>query len=288
MSNWLLTAAETLALTLQQIVPPRMRGLDAVTPATLARARPGHAVQLVLPATSLLQQDLDLPGGESSPNQNWITARIEALSPWESHACLWDAKVSGRRIRLAVIPLRPVQEAEAALAARGLRLAEVVAMGFRFRSDTVQIRRWRDRVALGWAVVTLVALGLAGLGIDMGMQAQDRAALADAALERSVQRLKAGAGPAQAALALLAQKQGSLAQALSHLAAALPQDSFLTTLSVTPESFEISGQTAAPEGIIPALSLDPLFGSVDFAGPAAHNPDDGSYTFSIRGKLVRP
>jgi hypothetical protein len=136
--------------------------------------------------------------------------------------------------------------------------------------------------------VTLVALGRAGLGIDRGLQAQDRAVLADAALERSVQRLKAGAGPAQAALALLAQKQGSLAQALSHLAAALPQDSFLTTLSVTPESFEISGQTAAPEGIIPALSLDPLFGSVDFAGPAAHNPDDGSYTFSIRGKLVRP
>jgi hypothetical protein len=57
---------------------------------------------------------------------------------------------------------------------------------------------------------------------------------------------------------------------------------------VTADGFEISGQTAKPEGIIPALSADPVFAAVDFAGPAAHNPDDGSYTFTIRGKLVRP
>ena len=41
MFNWLLTAAETLALALQQVVPPGLRGLDALTPDTLDRARPG-------------------------------------------------------------------------------------------------------------------------------------------------------------------------------------------------------------------------------------------------------
>ena len=288
MFNLLLSAAETLAVALQQAVPPGWRGLDALTPDTLDRARPGCDVQLVLPEATLLQQTLEVPGGETTPNPNWLAARVEALSPWENHACLWDARVSGRSIRLAMIPLRPVQEAEAALASRGLRLAEVVAKGFRFRRDAVQVRRWRDRVALASVLVTVLALGLAGLGVEAGLQAQDRAALAEASLQRTVQRLKDGAGPAQAALALLPKKQGSVAQALAHLAQALPQDSFLTTLSVTADGFEISGQTAKPEGIIPALAADPIFASVDFAGPAAHNPDDGSYTFTIRGKLVTP
>lgn len=288
MIKLLLSAAETLAVALQDILPPQNRGLDALTPDRLDQARPGRAVQLVLPSAILLQQELELPKGETTPTPNWTAARVEALSPWESHACLWDAKVSGRKIRLAVIPLRPVQDAEAALAARGQRLAEVVAQGFRFRRDAGQVQRWRDRVALAAVLVTLSALGLAGLGVDAALQAEDRTNLAEAALQRSVQRLKEGAGQAQAALALLQKKQGSTALALSRLAAALPQDSFLTTLAVTSDGFEISGQTAKPEGIIPALSADPLFAAVDFAGPAARNPDNGSYTFSIRGRLVWP
>ncbi|MBI1171977.1 hypothetical protein GC209_11285 [bacterium] len=288
MFAWLLSAAETLALALQRIVPPGLRGLDVLTPDTLARVQPGRAVRLVLPESGLLQQRLDLPAAEARPSPTWLAARIEALSPWETQACLWDARAGGRVLDLAVIPLRPVQEAEAALTAQGARLAEVVAGPYRFRADTVQLRRWRDRVALIFGLVLLVALGLAGLGGEMSLQAQDRAATAEAALQRSIARLKEGAGPAQAALGLLPRKTASLTGALSHLAAALPQDSFLTTLSVTPEGFEISGRTQRPDGIIPALSADPLFAQVDFAGPAARDPDSGSYTFTIRGKLVAP
>lgn len=288
MANWLLEAAEAVALALQRAIPARLRGLAPVTQAALPDARPGRAIQLVMPQQSLLRQTLDLPKGEAAPNPGWLAARVEALSPWDKDACLWDAQVSGGVVHLALIPLRPVTEAEAILTRQGGRLAEVVGAGFVFRRDAMQLKRWRDRITLTVVLVTVLGLALAALGVQIALQAQDRSAVADAALERSAQRLKEGAGPAQAALALLPRKGASVALALSHLAAALPHDSYLTTLSVTAEGFELSGQTAAPEAIIPALSADKTFEGVDFAGPAARNPDTGSYTFTIRGKLVTP
>ncbi len=288
MANWLLDAAESVALALQRAIPARLRGLDPVAQAGLPDARPGRAIQLVMPDQNLLRQSLDLPKGEAAPHPGWLSARVEALSPWDKDACLWDARVSGGVVHLALIPLRPVSDAEAFLSRQGGRLAEVVGAGFIFRRDGTQLKRWRDRIALTVVLATGLALALAGLGVQIALQAQHRSTIADAALERSAQRLKDGAGPAQAALALLPRKGASVALALSHLAAALPQDSYLTTLSVTADGFELSGQTAAPEAIIPALSADKTFEGVDFAGPAARNPDSGSYTFTIRGKLVTP
>ncbi len=289
MFAWLLSAAETLAIALQNVVPPGLRGLDVLTTETLEQARPGRAVQLMLPANCLLRKELEIAAGERAPNLNWLAARVEALSPWDQNACLWDVRVSGRRINLALIPLRAVEEAESFLSAKGLRLAEVVAQGgFRFRRHFTQLRRWRDRLALSSFLMTLLAMVLAGLGANIALQEHDRAALADAAVQRTAARLKEGTGPAQAAKALLQRKTDSVALALTHLAAALPQDSYLTMLSVTADGFEISGQTERPEGIIPALSADPVFGHVDFAGPASRNADSGSFTFTIRGKLVAP
>ena len=288
MSNWLLEAAEALALALQRAVPARLRGLDPLPLADLSRAKPGNGVQLVMPEASLFRHRLDLPQGEAAPNPGWLAARVEAISPWDKDACLWDARISGGAVHLALIPLRPVAEAEAALARQGGRLAEVVGAGFRFRSDTVQVKRWRDRIAVTVVLGTGLALGLAALSVQLALQAQDRTSVAEAALDRSALRLKEGAGPAQAALALLPRKVSSVGLALSHLAGALPTDSYLTTLSLTADGFELSGQTAAPEAIIPALSADPGFDQVDFAGPAARNPDTGSYSFTIRGKLMTP
>lgn len=308
MFNWLLIPAERVAIALQRVVPARLRGLQRLTPQALDRAGPGLTgsgsarprlpVQLVLPEQGLLQQRLDLPKGETTPNPGWLAARVEALSPWDRDACLWDARVEAGVVHLALIPLHPVAEAEAALARQGVRLAEVVSGPFRFRHDRVQVRRWRDRLALAAALVTSLALGLGGMGVQFGRQAQDRTALADATLARTAARLAEGAGPAQAALDLLQLKGASVALALAHLARALPQDSYLTTLSVTAHqvadgtaagaagAFELSGQTAQPEAIIPALSADSAFAEVDFAGPAARNPDSGSYSFTIRGTWV--
>jgi Tfp pilus assembly protein PilN len=288
MAIWLLDAAQVLALALQSAIPARLRGLDRVREADLDSVGPGRAVQLILPEESLLQQRLDLPKGETAPGPVWLAARVEALSPWDRDACLWDARVAGGAVHLALIPLRRVTVAEAALTAQGGRLAEVVGAGFCFRRDRVQTRRWRDRLALGIGLGTILALALAALGVQMALQAQDRTLVAEAALDRSAARLKECAGPAQAALALVPRKAASVALALTHLAAALPQDSYLTTLSVNADGFELTGQTAAPEAIIPALSADPTFAEVDFAGPAARNPDTGSYSFTIRGKLVTP
>jgi hypothetical protein len=282
----LLAAADRLALALQQAVPPRLRGVAALAPGHLAAARAGQAVRLELPEDMVLSETLDPPPGGVTPS--WTLARVEAFSPWEVEACLWQLHQGADGLRLGLIPLRVVEEAGVALQTSRARLAEVVAGPFVFRKDDVQLRRWRDRVLLAASVVTLLGLGLGALGLTMAGQAGDRQALAETALARNAARLAAGAGPAQAALALLPRKASSLGLALSHLAASLPQDSYLSTLQVTAEGFEISGQTARPEAIIPALATDPAFAGVDFAGPAARDPDTGSYSFTIRGKLVTP
>lgn len=281
-----LQAAEIVALALQRAMPPRLRGVTALAPRDLALAGPGQAVRLVLPEDIVLSQTLDPPPG--GVTQAWTAARIEAFSPWEAGACLWQLHPAPEGLRLGLIPLRPVVEAEAVLEARGARLAEVVAGPFVFRRDAMQLRRWRDRVLLAAGLVTVLGLALGGLGLMLAGQAAERQALAEAALTRSAARLAAGAGPAQAALALLPRKTASVGLALARLAAALPQDSYLATLQVTAEGFEISGQTARPEAIIPALAADPGFAGVDFAGPAARDAETGRYSFTIRGRLVAP
>jgi len=285
MLTWLLNASDVLALAAQDLIPARLRGLVCLTPDTLSQARKGQSVQLVLAADGLLQHRIDPPDQSRRTNPAWLSSRIEALSPWEPDACLWDTRPLGAQLDLAILPLAPVVEAERLLTLQGARLAEVRAGRFWFRRDVAQLRRWRDRLALSVGLVTVLALGMAGVGLQAFWQAQDRESLSLAALDRSSQRLKEGAGPAKAALALLQRKSGSLALALAHLAQALPQDSYLTTLSATGAEIDLSGQTLTPEGIIPALSADPVFATVNFAGPAAHDPASGSYSFAIHATL---
>ena len=285
MLAWLLGASEVLALALADLIPARARGVVALTPDTLTTAQAGQRVHLVLAADSLLQHRLDLPDTARIPNPAWLCARLEAASPWELSACLWDTRPAAGGLDLAILPLSPVVEAERLLTLQGARLVEVSAGHFWFRRDTAQLRRWRDRLALTAGLMGVLALGLAGVGVQAFWQAQDRAAVSLSALEKSAARLKEGAGPAQAALALLQRKSGGFGLALSHLAQALPQDSYLTTLSATPQGIDISGQTLTPEGIIPALSADTVFATVNFAGPAAHDPVSGSYSFAIHATL---
>lgn len=285
MLSWLLGASDVLALAIADLIPPRARGVVALTPDTLTSAQAGQRVNLVLAADSLLHHRLDLPDRSRTPNPAWLCARVEAVSPWELSACLWDTRRVSGGLDLAILPLSAVVEAERLLTLQGARLVEISAAHFWFRRDTAQLRRWRDRLALTAGLMGVLAMGLAFVGVEAFWQAQDRAEVSLSALKKSNARLKEGAGPAQAALALLQRKSGGFGLALSHLAQALPKDSYLTTLSATPQGIDISGQTLTPEGIIPALSADPVFATVNFAGPAAHDPVSGSYSFAIHATL---
>lgn len=285
MLAWLLGASDVLALAIADLIPPRARGLVTLTPHTLTSAQAGQKVHLVLAADCLLQHPLDLPDKSRIPNPAWLSARVEAVSPWELTACLWDTRPAGGGLDLAILPLSAVVEAERLLTLQGARLVEVSAGRFWFRRDTAQLRRWRDRLALTAGLMGVLAIGLAFVGVQAFSQAQDRAEVSLSALEKSNARLKEDAGPAQAALALLPHKSGGFGLALSHLAQALPQDSYLTTLSATALGIDISGQTLTPEGIIPALSADPVFPTVNFAGPTTHDPISGSYSFAIHATL---
>ena len=285
MITWLLGASEVLVLALHDLIPARARGLVTLTADTLSDARAGQRVHLVLPQEALLQHHLDRPDQGRSTNSAWLSARLEALSPWDLDACLWDTQPALNGLDLAILPLARVTEAERILTLQGARLVELRAGRFWFRRDAARLRRWRDWLALTAGLVTVLGLGLAAVGMQAFWQAQDRADLSVSALAQSSARLKEGAGPAAAALALLQRKSGSLGLALSHMAQALPEDSYLTTLSATPQAIDISGLSLRPEGIIPSLSADPLFATVNFAGPAAHDPVSGSYSFAIHATL---
>lgn len=285
MLTWLRDACDVLTLAAQDLIAADRRGLVALTPDNLSSARSGQRVHLVLPAASALHHALELPDQSRSTDPAWLLARVEALSPWELDACLWDARPQAGKLHLGILPLAAVKEAERLLTLQGAQLAEVRAGHLWFRRDSLQQRRWSHRLMLMAGLVSVLALGLAGVGVEIFWQAQDRTALSVEALDKSAARLKEGAGPAQAALDLLHRKSGSMALALSHLANVLPQDSYLTTLSATAQGIDISGQTLTPEGIIPALSADPVFATVNFSGPAAHDPVKGSYSFAIHATL---
>lgn len=279
---------QTVARWLHQRLPARLRGVVAMQPETDLSALPRRAkVRLVLPDQSLLTRELDLPELPFGRRRGWIEARLEEVSPWAAGAFLWaEAGVRDGQLSLVLAAAEPVRAAAARLQASGRRLVEVVSGPLWLMEDATGAAVLARRLMLGWLAAMALGLGLAGLSWFRASEAGAAEALANARLARLASEAQATSAAGQAAQRLLAGKAtaASLAAALDRLAGSLPIDSYLETLRLTPTEFTISGRSAAPETIIPALEGQGGFTGVDFAGASPRDPRSGLYSFTLAGR----
>jgi general secretion pathway protein L len=78
---------------------------------------------------------------------------------------------------------------------------------------------------------------------------------------------------------------GSALQAIAALTDILPDDTYLTTLSMRQRQLTLNGSSAAAAKLIGALSADPLMRNPTFAAPVTRSENGKSDLFSIRAEL---
>ena len=103
-----------------------------------------------------------------------------------------------------------------------------------------------------------------------------------AAVDALRHRLAGDAGAAAAARA----HAGDTLQALATLTDLLPDDTYLTTLSLQHGKLRLEGQSAAATRLIGALSAEPHIRNPGFAAPVLRS-DAGADVFAIEAEFAR-
>ncbi len=268
-----------------------------------AAARRGPVV-LSLAAPTVLAREVSLPLAAEQGLQTAIRFEMDRLTPFRPDDLFWDCRILRRdRVRgvllvdLAVVPKATVAPLLAALRRAGL--APVALEGRlpdgRLRriplaqADPARAARARRLVWLAGAAcaaLTLAALATPLLRQSLALQeAEDRiAALRPrmAAVDALRRRLAGDAGAPAAARA----HAGDTLLVLAMLTDLLPDDTFLSMLSLQHGRLRLEGESAAATRLIGALAAESHIRNPGFAAPVLRS-DSGTDVFAIEAEFVR-
>lgn len=252
-------------------------------------------ISLSVDPSHALLRPVSLPMGADAARA--LPIWLEEVSPWAAGHYLWDAVKSkeGMGWVVAILPRSACQSAEDRLERRGSEVVEITVTApdgqvFRLRRD----EQGRKRLRRGLSVLagTLAAVGIA-LTVWQGQAAlTSRDAARKAQIETEALQKESTTGSAtSAALAFRAAQAAvpPMAERLAFLAARVPLDTWLLHLSLAGTKFTLSGLSAAPERIIPALTggTGPIGADgVDFDGAIARDSQTGLFSFTITGALT--
>ena len=151
-----------------------------------------------------------------------------------------------------------------------------------------------SRSARGLIIATgaVAALGVAALATPFIMQrlARDATEQSITALQPQVTRVEAlrkhSANAGSDVLTTERNRIGNALQVLAILTDILPDDTWLTELSLHQGKLNIAGQSPAAARLIPALSAEPFLRDPAFAAPVTRAPDGHADFFVIRADLA--
>ncbi len=274
-------------------------------------------VLLRLPPGSALQRDVTLPLGAEAALERVLTYEMDRLTPFAATDVFFtwtvlrrDREAGRLRLLLSLIPkapLLPLLEACRAADA-GPRAIEVnlppdgqgpagQAAGSRLSIPLAHERpaaAMRERRMLALAGSGCAALAVAAALLPFVLQAvgssrldRDIAALRPRvdAVQALHRRLAGGSAGAD----LVEDERRRLGDALQVIAAVtrvLPDDSFLTDLTLRQGQLTISGQSPAAARLIPAISADPNFNAPAFSAPVTRIEGQNTDLFSIRAGVA--
>jgi general secretion pathway protein L len=285
--------------------------LDAagVAAARNAAALGGRAIpiSLSLPAASVLEKQLAFPLAAERALRQALAYEMDRETPFTADEVWWDWRVDQRdraagqiRLTLFLLPKFAGQEVVSLLEQGGLKPGVIEAPGaggsrrrIALDSAGVASTAWAGPVrplALACAALALAAIvvpfarqEIALARVNSRIEALTPQVDAVQSLRRRVETA-AGAGAAQA------MEQAGTADALKVLASTtqiLPDDTFLTDLSLRKRKLSIGGQSGGAAKLIGLLAADPVFQNPAFSSAVTRVQGTKLDAFSITAE-VRP
>ena len=282
---------------------------QAVLP-RLLREHPDLALLLRLPPDSLLSRDVSLPLAAESGFEQVLHYEMDRLTPFAAADVFWSARLlrrnkeSGRiDLRLSLVPRAWLAAPLDTLQAAGGRLAAIEVRGpglgpplriaiahERSRGRIVQ-RRLLGAGAAVCAVLALVATVLPFVRQSAAQAAVEHRIAALQPQVRQVEALRARIRSGTAGMDAIATARTRLGDPLGLLAAltrVLPDDTYLTDLTLRDGIITVTGQSSGAVKLIPALSADPAFVAPAFSAPVTRIESNNSDLFSIRAGTASP
>jgi general secretion pathway protein L len=279
-------------------------------PAELAAAARHHFVTLELPADEVVVQHISVPARAREFLSGVVHNQIERLSPWPTDQVVYgfDAAASAKdpetlEASVLIMPRANVERARSELAARGVTVDRIAV---RVASGEAPVILWsrhelgagsgpdRIRRMIGAALLAAVAV-TAGVSAWSLISASAISSESEEVAERaaSLQRQLQGTRPASGGAALdPAERAWSMKETmpsgmllLETLSRALPDNAYLTELSLQKSVLRVVGLTSdAPALVAPLQEIGSLT-EVHFFAPTTRGPDGRSYWFHIEARI---
>lgn len=279
-------------------------GMASARTALARQRRPGR-VLLRAPIGTLLERQVVLPLAAERDRLSVLRYEMDRLTPFTADEVFWTGTVERRdpargkvTLLLSMIPkaaLMPVigalREAglapaaiEAPLASGGHRMIGVTETrsGGRLRGNGLRV------LAGACAVLALIAIVL-----PFAIQSRRAAAVEHeiavlrprvARAEALRRRILAGAASSN----VIAHERAQVGDPLAVLTAvtnALPDNTFLTEMTLTHLKLNLAGQSAAAAPLLSALSADPMLKNAAFSAPVTRDSTDHEDLFSIEARV---
>ena len=275
----------------------RLRRVKGRTLTTLLRLQPG----------ALLEHRFGIPLAAEPDAAQVLRYEIDRVTPFAAEDIFWTWEAERRDrergrlfVRLSFVSRLSLQACLDALSAAALspRRIEAIAEGGAIRYLPLEadgdvgaaLQRGAVRVlAAACVLLGVVAAALPFVFQQAGIMRTEReiAELQPRVSEAMTLRdhLQAQAAGADA-IDAAEVNMGDAVQALDAVTAVLPDDTFLTALTLSQRNLDLTGQSANPARLIAAMSADPMFAGPSFSAPVTAASAGKGSLFSISAELV--
>ena len=291
----------------QEQVVGRHEPGQAVLP-NLMREHRSLPLLLRLPTDSLLIRNVSLPLAAEAGLERVLEYEMDRLTPFTAAELFWSARLLRRNkeagrleLRLSLVPRAWLDAPLATLRDAGGRLAGLevlgagreptqrIAIAHEPTRERVRQRRLLIAAAGGCACLALLAIILPFLLQSAAFAGIDRRIAALQPQVRDAEALRARIRSGSAGADTIAAARGHLGDPLALMAAltrVLPDDTYLTDLTLRDGIITVSGQSAGAVTLISALSADPAFVAPAFSAPVTRIESNNSDLFSIRAQVA--
>jgi general secretion pathway protein L len=307
----------------ESFVVRRGESVDGAVVATLAPGSPASPefvrashrrfITFELPADEVAVQRINVPGRAREFLTGIVRNQIERLSPWQGDQVAYgfSAEINPKDagtldVRVLMASNAVVDAARAELAVTGLAIDRMVVreqdpeartpvvVWSRLDSASQQIGERTQRI------ITIGMIAVLGLSGSLAGWAQmsaasirsdsEEVAARSAALQRQIQGAHGGLSgashdPAERAWHLKEMSPSSV-MILEGLSRTIPDDAYITELTLQNTTVRIVGMTSDAPSLIAPLEQSGQFADVHFFAPTTRGPDGSSFVFHIEGRAT--
>lgn len=261
---------------------------------------------LRIDAGLFLERDAAVPIVAERDLKRVIGYEMDRLTPFQASEVFWTCAITKRdternrlHVRVAIVPRVRVQSVLDALQLVGIVPARIEADNGQSQPPAIPLIE--DRAKRGWIgprVTTCSLAACGGLAVAAVVMPFVFQAITQSALDSRIEALKPQLALAEGLRKKIANsttmteaataartQAGAPLRYVALLTDALPDDTFLTSITLRQRKLTVSGRSAAAARLIGALAANPAIRNPTFAAPVIRDETNGGEGFTIRAEL---